>query len=191
MFHLELRNLISEYKSASDYSRPKIKENIANLVNQHESEYQRLVTEGMLDDNSIEIIQECMKKETGPNEDIQFIKRKFAEWVGNYRSNNSVPNNDCRIIIANLISTYAPNRFEVLDKILKINDSQEYEEFKTMLMNFLQAYYAEKIMEYYESNMFKEKGFFQKRKKRNQLLKLTDEIGKYQFNPQKIKEVLS
>lgn len=199
MFELELLELLNKLKRTNDnYEINKIKESITNLIAQNNDKYKNFLSKQELDFPTKKILEECenlvmQKKAQENNEsqnDFETIKNYYTSWLNYYEKNNKIADENCEKIILQIINFYILNRYNVLEKIFSINDSEDYESFKNMLKNYIRRYYAEKIENYIESDNYKTLGFFEKRKKKNQILNLLTQIGDYKFNPKLIGEVL-
>jgi len=196
-------HLLNKYKSSDEISRKKIKSSIKKLILENSEDYNKFISSNSLDLNSLDFLKSCslenlenanlsVNSKINLEEDSDFnnIKKAFITWNNEYKKNNLQPNKICDKIILDIVNFYALNRFEVLKKILELEDSQDYENFKNMLKNYLRKYFAEKIGEYFQSSNFSSLGFFKRRTKKNLILKVLDEIGDYHFDIKRIKEVI-
>lgn len=199
MFELEFIGLLNEWKKAQDdYSKNKVKSSIENLILENKNEYVKFLQTQSLDLQTQELLKECensienKKDEENAKEqnDFELIKNYYLRWLQFYQNNNNLPESNCEAIIEKLIYTYTGSRFEVLKKVLEIKDDENFENFKGMLKNYIRKYFAQKILAYYESDNYKNLGFFEKRKKKNEILNILDDIGKYEFNYNQIMEVV-
>ncbi len=196
MFELEIINLLNNYKKSEDYDKIKIKKSICNLIKENESDFNKFISKDGLDDENKKFLNDCyksilvkniVKKDTS---DFELVKEYYLKWLEIFNRNNKIPNEENEKIILAIINFYVLNRFEVLEEILEIQDSEDFDSFKSMLKNYLRKYFAEKISIYYKSENFKNLGFFEKRKKKNQILEILNEIGEYKFDVKKIKVAL-
>lgn len=208
MFQLELIGLLNEYKQTTEeYSKNKIKSSICKLIKENGGEYNNFIQNQDLDSQTTEFLNRCEKEvdieselsdahdnnkssDIQSNSDLEKIKMAFLTWEKEYKLNNNIPSKECENIINQMIDFYAPNRFEVLQKVLSINDTETFEKFKYMLMNYLRKFFSEKIEKYFLSDEFNTLGFFAKRSMKRKILEVLDELGEYKFNIKKIDEVL-
>jgi len=197
MFEIELMHLLNEYKNTDDYSKEKIKHSISNLIKENNSDFNKFISNSTLDDDTKKFLNSCVV-EIEPNEsetsnqqsDFEIIKNKYSSWLDFYNKNNKKPDLNCEKIILEIINFYALNRFEVILQVFKVNDSEDFESFKSMLKNYLRKYFADKILSYYQSVAFEDLYFLAKRKKRNLILKVLDDISLYKFDINEIVSVL-
>lgn len=192
MFELELIELLNKYKKSDTYEKGKIKKSITNLISQNKEQYEKFLNTQAIDAQTKQFLTQCeqeiSQEKDETKSDLEIIKNQYSKWLEIYEQNNRIPNQDNEKIILSLINFYAPNRFQILEQILQIKDTQDYEDFKNMLKNYLRKYFAEKIEQYYQSEAYKSLGFFAKRKKKDQIIKTIDNLGKYIFNPKEIEE---
>lgn len=198
MFELELISLLNNYKKADTYEKKRISESITNLISQNKDKLEKFASENELDTESKDLLERIYKEIESQEKknfdenssDFEVIKTAYEKWLAYYETNNNIPEENCEKIIIDLINFYVPNRFEILKEALNINDNESYEVFKNMINNYIRKYFATKIQNYYENGKFTTLNFFQKRKKRKELLKIMDELGEYKFNKQKIEDVI-
>ncbi len=198
MFELEILELLKKIKSATDeYELKKLKKSLCNLIKENQQKYENFIQMQVLDNQTLKIFNECEKIEIEENQnknnetsDFEIIKKYYLNWLRIYQNNNGIVNEQNEIIINQIITFYAQNRIEVLIGILKTNDDENFEAFKNMLQNYLRKYFAEKINKYYTNENYLNLGFFNKRKKKKKILEILDSIGKYEFDIDKINEVL-
>lgn len=204
MFELELLELLNELKnSTEDYDSKKIKNSICNLIRQNIGEYEKFTQSKAIDPETINILRECeniIEKENENHEqsvekeertDFEIIKEQYFKWLEIYNNNNKQLIEQNTQIVNQIINFYVQNRFEVIEQILKIEDSEDWEAFKWHIKNNLRVYFGEKIMNYLESEKLKSLSFFKRRRKKYQALELANEIGNYNFDKKEIDEVLS
>lgn len=203
MFEIELISLLNKYNSCeTDFDKNNIKNSIKKLIKENLEDFEKFDNKGeisnefneLLSTIKEEISNESKLKDSSStssvDSDLVKIKEAFMTWQSYFVNNNRVPNNNCEQIIGEMIMFYAPNRFFVLKKVLEINDSNDFESFKNMLKNYIRKYYSEKIGGKIESAEFEELGFFEKRRMKKKILEVLRELGNYEFNEKKIKEVL-
>jgi hypothetical protein len=200
MFELELFELLNQAKKVNDeYEINKVKNSISKLIKQNPEKYKLFIQKGEVNQETITFLEGCEdinleeskvdKKEI--TNDFEIIKKYYSKWLNFYEENNKETNENCEQIVLEIINFYVLNRYDVLEKVFKIKDSEDFESFKNMIRNYLRKYYAEKIEVYMQSDEFERLSFFSKRKKKNQILNLMDDIGEYNFNQKNIGEVLS
>lgn len=205
MFEVELIGLLNKFKSAqTDYDKNLMRNSIKNLCLQNKLEFERFVEKEGLDDevreilntirieiSSNEALNESSVSKNEEDSDLEKIKKAYLGWRDFFVNNNREPNSNCEKVVVDLIMFYAPNRFEVLKRVLKIVDDNDYESFKNMLKNYLRTYFCEKIEKKYRSlKEDKSVGFFELRNRKKKIVDVLTEIGKYEFNEKKIMEVL-
>ena len=140
----------------------------------------------------MKLLKDCeslIKNDNKEMSDFEFIKSKYYDWLNEFKKNN-IPNENCEKIVEEIINYYALNSFYVIEEILKIKNDENYEFFKNMIKNYLRKFFAKKIKEYYISEEFNSLNFFQKYKKKKEIIKLLDDIGSYKFDINKIKGVI-
>lgn len=198
MFELELINLIKEYGNTADiYDKKKIKNSISRLITQNPEKYQKFLQINQPTQDILNFLKECetyieeQKIQTNTNDDYIIIKNYYINWLENYVNNNNTTNENCNQIIEQIIKTYAANRFEIIEKILNLDDDSNYESFKWHLKNKLRAKLADKIEEYIISENYQKLNFIKKLKKKNEINSIINEIGNYKFNLKKIEIALS
>lgn len=200
MFELELFELLNQLKKINDeYEINKIKNSISSLIKQNPEKYKSFIQKGQVSQEILKFLEECEnisleeknveKKEI--TNDFEVIKNYYSKWLNFYNGNNKKIDENCEKIVVEIINFYVINRFDVLEKIFKVKDTEDFESFKNMINNYLRKYYAEKIELYMQSDEYESLGFFAKRKKRKEILFLLDEVGEYKFNQKKIGEVLN
>ncbi len=201
MFELELIELINQLKKTEDkYEFIKIKNSIANLIHDNKNKYEKFKeTQQDLDQQTLGILEECEnivehkeeEKKVNSENDFEILKNYYAKWLEEYNKNKKVPTYKNEEIIEQIINFYVLNRFDIIEELLKVRDTQDFEDFKNMLRNYLRKYFALKVGEYYDSEAFESKSFFDKRRKRKEIINLLNEIGSYHFDRDKMGEVLS
>ncbi len=200
MFELELLELLNNLKKTDEeYEMKNIKQSISNLISQNHEKLENFVAKNQLDNNVLSILEECSNNVTSQekieqsesNSEFDNIKSFYSKWLDYYNKNNKVAEENCENIVNQIINFYVLNRYRVLEKMLSIKDTQDFEAFKNMINNHLRKYYAQKVELYMESDTYNSLGFFSKRKKKDKIIKLLDEIGEYKFRQEFIGEVLS
>ena len=201
MFELELIGLLNDYKKASEYDKKKIKESISKLIAQNEDKLSDFIEKNEVDTWAKTLIEECAKEKQEKEEEkvekqeqeseYKVIRKAYEKWLGFYEKNNREADENCEKVILEIINFYAGNRFEVIEQILSIDDTEDYESFKNMLMNYLRKYFVTKVKAYRESEKYKSLGFFAKSREKRKILDLYKEIGAYKFNKSHIEEVLN
>lgn len=194
MFKLEFFSLLKEIKNTQGNQRKDLLKSLNKLLEQHQQEYQQFVEQGMITQDIQEIIKEAQQISQTPskeeeNDDMQRIKNSYYKWLEDYK-NNSTPTQTMFQIVKELVQFYAPNRFSILQKVLEINDTQDFEAFKLHLKNTIRAYFAEQIEQYIQSEEYQQLWFLPRMRKYRQIRQLLIEINNYTFNKQKIDEVL-
>lgn len=204
MFQLELLRALNEYFSQDKETQIQAKEKLLSLISSSPQEYLSFIQKGELSPQQTQALKSLeqelpvddVKKEktnstTSKNDNVEIIKKAFLEWEQHYELHQKEPGSEEEQVIENVINYFLPNNLIVLKELLKIEDSQNFEDFKAMLQNYMRKYYSIKIEEYLDSQRFKSKSFFAKKRKQQELILLAKEIHTYQFNETKIKEVLS
>lgn len=206
MIEIEIISLLNKYKnSTTDFDKNKFKNSIKRLILENPGEFDKFINSSSLDSKTINFLksledlselEESKKSNSGSatdselNSDLEKIKQVYNVWRENFVNNNRVPNEACENVLNEMINFYAPNRFFVLKRVLEIKDDNDFESFKNMLNNYIRKYFAEKISKYYESDEFKNLGFFSKRSKKREILNVISDMSKYVFDEKKILEVL-
>jgi hypothetical protein len=205
MFEIELISLLNNYKgSETDFDKNKFKNSIKRLILENSGEFDKFISSNSLDDETINFLK-SLEKESGVenvnksssnvsnnelSSDLEKIKQVYNIWRNNFVNNSRVPNQACEDVLVEMINFYAPNRFFVLKRVLEISDDNDFESFKNMLNNYIRKFFAEKVSKFYESEEFNKLGFFDKRRKKREILDIIDELSKYNFDEKKILEVL-
>ncbi len=200
MFKLELIELLSKYNKCPSSEKENIENSIKTLIENNKTEFDDFINLGSLGETTNQFLQNLSSKivpQIEPNDnlptstsDIDLIKQKFSQWLDFYNKNNKVADENCIDIVEKLINFYILNRFEVLEQILKINDTLDFEAFKNMLKNFIRQYYSIKLIDYLESIEYKNLGFFQKRKKNLKIEKISNKLNQYDFKNLNLEEVI-
>lgn len=197
MFELEILDLLNLHKKAlTKYDQKKIETSLLKLIKQNSLEYERFKTKPDLEIWTRNIFSELDQKineestKHKNNNDFEIIKEGFSKWQEEYETNGKSINKNCEKIINKLIEIYLPEKISILKEILKIKDTENFENFKIMLENYIRDYYAIKIEKYYLTNK-KNWSFLEKHKKESQILKLLNKIGDYKFDNVEIEEVLN
>lgn len=196
MFQIEILKLLNEYKKSTDeYTLNRIKEAIYNLILQNSSEFESFLQTDQLDQDTKNFLMQCKNEaeeknkqvsESEENEIFSMIKQYYMKWLQYFKNNNNVPEENCEQIIDQIISYCIEDKYLILNKILEIEDSSDYEAFKNMMKNYIRKHLSQKVLNYYNGEKFKSLSFFEKRKKRKELVTILDEIGSYRFNYDKI-----
>jgi hypothetical protein len=205
MFEIELISLLNNYKgSETDFDKNKFKNSMKRLIFENSGEFDKFISSSSLDDEIINFLKSLEREGEVENvnksssnvsnnelsSDLEKIKQVYNLWRDNFVNNNRVPNQACEDVLVEMINFYAPNRFFVLKKVLEISDDNDFENFKNMLNNYIRKFFAEKVSRYYESEEFTKLGFFDKRRKKREILDIIDELSTYNFDEKKILEVL-
>jgi hypothetical protein len=208
MFEIEIISLLNKYKNCTaDFDKNKFKNSIKRLIFENPEEFDKFVSSSSLDSETVNFLknlEELSDKENSENKnysnnvssnelnsDLEKIKQVYDVWKNNFVNNSRVPNGECESVLNEMINFYAPNRFFVLKKVLEIKDDNDFESFKNMLNNYIRKYFAEKISKYYESDGFVSLGFFDKRKKKREIIDILSEMSSYRFDEKRILEVLN
>lgn len=199
MFKLELIDLLNKYKKTSDkHEIENIKSSLKKLIQENKDQFNEFINSGNLTPsqektlNEIDLDNNVKEQEASEEDnDLNKIKKTFEKWVEFYESNNQQVNENCMKIVDDLIKFYAPKRFSVLKKTLEIEDvNPNFKDFKGLLKNRLRLYFISKLEEYENSDKFTKLGFFKKAKKEIELSFLYLKIGNYNFDTNKIEEVI-
>ncbi len=196
MFKLELFSLLKEYKEAEDNEKKKIESSISKLIGEHVQEYEEIRNSGMLDSMSVELLKKCEnveaeeKLENSEQNDYSKIRNGFSRWLTEYKSNRNNLSSESDRIVIDIIKFYVPGKFFMLERALNINDSDDYDKFKNHIRNQLRAYFANQIKEFVESDKFKQLGFFERRRRKKEIIKILENNNSYNFNMDEIQEVL-
>ena len=206
MFQAELIGLLNKFKTTqTDYEKNLIRNSIKNLCLQNREEFENFSQRESVSPEIEELfktirmslstnvaLDEENQIKSESDSDLEKIKNAFLEWKNFFIQNNRVAESNCERIVVELIMFYAQNRFEVLQKVLKIHDDSDFESFKNMLRNYLRKFFGEKIEKVYQDLEKDESvGFFKKQGLKKKILIVLREIAKYEFNEVKIKEVLN
>lgn len=194
MFKLELLDLLKRYPSAEEYEQKKILHSLNKLISEHQEEFQFFISEANLSEGQQGIIdkaQESPLETPEQNSDFEKIKKYYSEWNTEFLRNGRVPSERCEQIVVELIKFYAPNRFEVLQHVIDIEDDQDYEAFKNMLMNYLKAYYYQMLGDFLKSSRFDQLDEKEQDKRLDETEKIFNQLDRYQYPISKIREVMS
>ncbi|MFW5705240.1 MAG: hypothetical protein ACOCXG_05355 [Nanoarchaeota archaeon] len=195
MFKLEMFELLNEYKGALEYDKERIKNSIVNLIKQYPEDFEDFLNSG-IDPNTRAFLENCYEEVSGEKindeevDDVSHIKNAFNNWLTVYNRNGQAVEENLQIV-KRIVEKYFDKNYVVLERILGIEQGNEYEIFKNMILNEIRAKFATKIEEYMDSEKFTSLGFFAKRGKRKEILRLLDEIGNYKFDYKKIMEALN
>ena len=195
MFKLEIIDLINKYKKAEEYDKQKIEDSIISLIRTNKTEFSNFIGSEQFNTDIEELLNRCYEKSSQANveesdDDISIVRKQYENWLNHFVQNGRVANVKCEEVIENIIDFYIINRFEVLQEILKIKDSSDFEFFKAMLNNYIRKYFAGEIKKYYESESFNTLGYFSKKKKEREIESILNQIADYNFDQKKIEEVL-
>lgn len=218
MIEIELIELLNKYSKTNDiYQTKKIKESIINLISENKERFNKFIeTQSInLDDKSKNLINQCLEeikeKLSQKNQETeiyttnnsnnklehnnvsnpQIIFNEFKRYQEEVIKNDYQINQTTQNIIDKIINQYTENNFEIIKRILQINESNIYENFKNNLKNSLRTYFIKKIKNYRESDKYKNLNFFQKLKKKKQIYKIYLQIGKYKFNKEEIDKLIN
>lgn len=203
MFEIEMIGLLNKYKNCeTDFDKNKFKNSIKKMIFENSGEFDKFISSSSLDSETINFLKSLESESESENKkisesdngddlesDLEKIKQAYVLWRTDFVNNNRIPNLRCEQIISEMIGFYISNRFFILKKVLDIVDDNDFESFKTMLKNYIRKYFAEKITVYYESEEFKSLGFFDKRKKKKEIIEVIDNMAKYNFDEKKIMEI--
>lgn len=205
MFKSEFLFLINEIKNLQGPQRANKLQSLQKLISQHNDEFNDLKLEGEFTTEVQSIIEEAQSLNTALEDtssvhenstsppvtsDLEKVKQAYLIWLQEFQQTRSQVTPKMSSIISDLVSFYAPQRFGVLQQILEIRDSREYDIFKLHLKNNLRAYYGQKVQNYLNSDKYEKLSFLKKYRKDKEITRLLQEINSYKFNPQKIEEVL-
>ncbi|MFW6285573.1 MAG: hypothetical protein ACOC16_00205 [Nanoarchaeota archaeon] len=199
MFEIELLDLINKAKKTQDnYELNNIKDSISNLIFQNNDEFNKFISKNDIDMQTQEFLKSCIKKTYKNDEnkfsdsksDLDNIKNYYMSWLEHYNKNNNVVDDNCNMVIDEIINFYVLNRFNVILSILKIVETQDYEAFKWHLKNKLRLYFSNQIRNYIKSSNYQNLNFFKKIRKKNAIHYLISAISKYEFDIKLINEVL-
>ncbi len=194
MFKLEMFELLNEYKGALEYDKERIKNSIVNLIKQYPEDFEDFLNSG-IDPNTRAFLENCYEEVSGEKindeevDDVSHIKNAFNNWLTAYNKNGKAVEENLQIV-KRIVEKYFDKNYVVLERILGIEQGSEYEIFKNMILNEIRAKFATKIEEYMGSEKFTSLGFFTRRRKKKEILRLLDEIGNYKFDYKKIMEAL-
>ena len=202
MFEVELLNLINQAKSADNEKKINdVKGSICNLIVSHKDEFDNFIQKNNIDENTRNFLLECKEeienkeksesasKATGDN-DFEILRDYYKRWLNFYRNNNQQVEENCNKIVDEIINFYVLNRFDVIEEILQITDTQDYEAFKWHIKNKLRIYFVSQIRKYLNSDNYKDLNFFKKLRKKHELEVAIREISKYNFNKKFIDKVI-
>jgi hypothetical protein len=198
MFEVELLELINRAKKTQDnYELNNIKNSISKLISENEEKFNTFINQNTIDESTKNFLIECQnlskkdeeEQDSQSNDDFVILKNYYKKWLNFYNQNNNQVEENCSKIIDEIINFYILNRFDVLERILDITDTQDYEAFKWHIKNKLRIYFAEKIEEYMDGN-YKKLSFLKKLRKKKQLNEILKEISEYKFDKKFIEEVL-
>lgn len=197
MFELELLNLLNEYKqSTSEYDRNKTKNSIKKLISENCEKLESFLQKPEIEPWAKALLNECEisckepQKIKETKDDFEIIKNAFQKWSSEYNANNKTLTQANEKIIDDIINFYLPARLETIEEILKIQDTQDWEDFKGHLSNALRAHYAKKLSNYMESENYNSLSFFQKIKKKSQLQKIAKDLANYKCDSKLIEETI-
>ena len=193
MFKIQIISLLKEYESSTDENREDIQNKIQNLVNDNLEDWENFCLSGTIDSSKIDLVQKILiasKKEdkeesktgeTKEDEDIKKIKLVYFKWLKSFEANSYTLTNEMSDLIIKTINFYITNRFDVLLKILEIDMDENFEKFKNHLRNEIRKYIANKVLNYMETDKYKNLGFFKKREENNKIEEILNENSDYNF----------
>lgn len=222
MFNLEIIELTNSYKnSQSDYDKANLKTSLINLISQNKEQYDNFIEKysNQIDEQTNTLLTELETQiknrenteqttqnqeqnnqnqnttNTNPQENnIKKISNYFQQWNENYSNNSNQPNENCNQIVQEIINTYAQNQYNIIEKILEIENGDNYEKFKWHIKNNLRIYFISQVQNYLtkqESKDEEEKlNFLEQYKKKRMINKLLDDIENYKFDRNYMNEVL-
>lgn len=166
---------IQEYikKPNVDYE---VKQILSNLIEKEESQ----------DSNNTE--QNYQNTSTKYQQDSLFFKENFEKWSQEYLKNKKITQEN-EYLIKEIIDKYYPLQIEKINEILEIEQDNIFNDYKNMIRNFLREKITIDIRTYY-NNDYKKLPFFKRLKKRKLLHQILNEISEYEFNDEKINEIL-
>ena len=124
------------------------------------------------------------------NSDSVVVKNFFDNWKNSFIQNGRVPNENCERIILELINYYVPNKLNIIQELLKVSDSQDFDSFKNMINNYIKDYFNKRISVYLDSEEYNGKWLLAKKNKNMQIMRLINDIGEYKFDLKKIEGIL-
>lgn len=206
MIGLEIIENLNKYNnSVNIYEKKQIENSLLKLISENKTDFLTFVqTKGEnFDETTKKYLQYLYDKTEHIEENItknsdfkisddnsfEYIKNKFKIIKQELIKNNGEGNNNCEIIIMEIINKYIENDFETLRKILEVKDDIYYDKFKNLLNNYIRKYYSDKINNYMKSEKFNQLSFINKWKKKNQVYKIINEMKNYKFNQKKIGEL--
>ena len=194
MFKIQIISLLKEYESSTDENREDIQNKIQNLVNDNLEDWENFCLSGTIDSSKIELVQKILiaskkedskeenkTEETKEDEDIKKIKLVYFRWLESFEANSYTLTNEMSDLIVKTINFYIINRFDVLLKILEIDMDENFEKFKNHLRNEIRKYIANKVLNYMETDKYKNLGFFKKREENNKIEEILNENSDYNF----------
>jgi dGTP triphosphohydrolase len=196
MFTLELLTLLNKIKE--DKNNSNLLSSLSKLIIENAQEFEKFkltpeyttdISEIISSIESRENSQQKVEETSSHGDDLSKIKQVYIQWIQDFQKNNTI-NSNCTQLIDSLISFYAPHRFEIIEKILEMQTDQDYERFKNHLKNKLRTYFSKQIVEYTKQERYTSMNFFKKFKKKQELVKLMNNVNNYNFDKKKFKEVL-
>jgi hypothetical protein len=200
MFKLELIELLTKYRNSDNSQTQEIRSSIKKLIKENNYEFEEFKSQIDQNSQNYKLLDEIynekedyennennkddVKKEvlTDEQKDVDLIKDKYKQWLLYYDKNGKIPDENCINIIKEVINFYILNRFDILQNILEINDTTDFEAFKNMLKNLIRDYYATNLKKYMNSQSYEDLGFLAKIKKNKQIEEALNKLGKYDFN---------
>jgi len=206
MFDLEIIELINEYKKLnSDYEKTKLKNTFTNLIKENPDKFNNFLEKysAQVDDNIKTLFSQLEneiknninttnnnKEEPQENDDVIIIKNYFTSWLNNYTDNNNQTNEQCNQIVKEIVKKYTEHKFDTIEKLLEIDNGEEYDKFKWHIKNNLRLYYATKVQNYITKLEEQNLSFLSKFKIKHQINKILKDIQNYKFNRNYMAEVL-
>ena len=193
MFKIQIISLLKEYESSNDENKENIQNKIQSLVNDNLEEWENFCLSGTIDNSKIELVQKILTaskkelkeenktEEAKEDEDVKKIKLVYLKWLESFEANSYTLTNEMSDLIVKTINFYITNRFDVLLKILEIDMDENFEKFKNHLRNEIRKYIANKVLNYMETDKYKNLGFFKKREENNKIEGILNENSDYNF----------
>lgn len=198
MFLTELLPLLNEYRSSEDqYEKKRLENTLKKFLMENESQFRQLLITDHIDENSKELLKNLLdekRKEfveignvTNP---LQEIKEFYIQWRELYENNPQEPTQEMVLIIEKIINKYYPQRKEVIENLIKINDDEIYQKFKNMVENQIRIFFYHEAENYLNSQLYKKNNFFKKIRIKKNIDKELKKISKYEFNYESFMEAL-
>lgn len=195
MLRLEILELLKEIKSLSDvYEKKKKEDSLRNFLLEKREEIENNFDSiaSVLSEEDINYLKSLVEQKIEDNDDlndIENIKNMYGMWLLDFKREGEVTSK-CSQIIDSIIHFYARNRFEIIERLFKIDEGEDYERFKAHLKNKLRGYFAERIKVYLNSSNYQNLSWFARRRKNNEIRRLVLGLDSYNFDNKKFLEVL-